>query len=258
MKVLDLDMDYFLNDVPMFIPSSCKDRVSNDEYKPWSKSDVISFIENNLGLSKNKKIKGKILIHHHEALYFWRDLINFSKLKVPFEVIHIDSHADLGLGFPSWVFIFERLLGLEVENRSNIENYKSIFKKYSLPDIGDYLLFALAFRWISKLTYVGNENDDANDYLLDILKGGAEPSDAIQLPYNNQYSALDLNYDEKRARYFNSAILEPEVPFKIINKVKDVRYNGDFDFITFCISPNYTPETSDFIIDIIKEYIEEI
>lgn len=257
MKILDIDMDYFLNRVPRFISSKSKKRIDGDNFKPWSKKDVISFLEDNLGLSRDNKIQGKIITHHHEALYYWRDLINLSKVNIPFEVVHVDSHADLGLGFSSWVFIFERLLGLEVENRAKIENYKNIFSEYKLPDIGDYLLFALAFRWISKLTYICNTNESGNDYLLYILKDCKEPNDKIQLPYNNQCSAFDLNYSDKRSNYLRSSILEPEIPFEIINKVQNVNYNGDYDYITFCISPNYTPKKADFIIDIIKEYIIE-
>ena len=63
-------MDYFLYEVPSFIPSSYKNRVN-----------------------------GKIVTHPHEALYYWSDLINSSKIHVPFEVIPVDSHADLGLGY---------------------------------------------------------------------------------------------------------------------------------------------------------------
>jgi len=257
MRILDIDMDYFLNKVPTFIPSDCEERLDDEDYLPWSRGEVISFIENNLGLSKNNKIKGKIVTHHHEALYYWRDLINESKVNVPFEVIHVDSHADLGLGFSSWVFIFERLLGAEVKKRTEIENYQNMFSDYNLPDIGDYLLFALAYRWISKITYICNPIERGDDYLFYILKDCKEPNDKIQLPYNNKYSAVDLNNSQKRKEYLKSAILEPEIPFEIINNIEKIKYSGDYDFITFCISPNYTPPNADFIIDVIKEYIIE-
>ena len=127
MKLLDLDMDYFLFNVPSFIPSNCKARVDGNYYLPWSHEEVVSFLENNLGLSKITKIQGKIFTHHHEALYYWRDMIKSLKITIPFEVIHVDSHADLGLGFSSWVFIFEKLLGMEFQRRADIENYSNLF-----------------------------------------------------------------------------------------------------------------------------------
>lgn len=261
MKILDIDMDYFLEDVPHFISQECTDRVSED-YKPWNKDKIIDFIENNLKLSKNNKIKGKIVHHHHEALYYWKDLIENNLLKTPFEVIHIDSHADLGLGFTSQFFIFKYLLGLNIDERINIQNYKNLFEKYNEPGIGDYLLFAIAFRWISKLTYVSNPSESGDDYSRFIMKNFEDSSKIIQLPYNNRYKLQELfnyygeNRIAKEKEYLNTSILEPEVPFEIIKNLEDVKYNGYFDFITFCISPNYTPKSADFIIDIFKEYIE--
>lgn len=61
----------------------------------------------------------------------------------------------------------------------------------SQESIGDYLLFAIAYRWISKLTYCANPNGDKNDYLWDILKDLHENGiwddpveNPIQLVYN--------------------------------------------------------------------------
>lgn len=51
--------------------------------------------------------------------------------------------------------------------------------------------------------------------------------------------------------------MKKEVPFVIIPSVEDVKYNGEFDFIVMAQSPNYTPASADFIINIVKEYIEE-
>lgn len=151
MRILDIDMDYFLKEIPIIISENNTDRVPDEDYQVWSKEEVIDFLENKLGLSKETKIKGKIVIHHNEALYYWRTLIQEERLFAPFEVVHIDSHADLGLGYPSWTFIMDSLITVPVEERTKIENYGSMFEKYYEPRIGDYLLFALAFRWIKNL-----------------------------------------------------------------------------------------------------------
>ena len=47
---------------------------------------------------------------HNEALFFWQELITKEILETPFEVVHIDSHADLGLGYLSWTYILDDLL----------------------------------------------------------------------------------------------------------------------------------------------------
>lgn len=262
MKILDVDMDYFLYDVAHFISQDSKDRLENS-YEVWKRENIIDFIENNLGLSKNNKIKGKIVEHHNEALYYWKELIDNNLLETPFEVIHVDSHADLGLGDKSLFFIFEKLLGLNVDRRINFQNYGKYFEEYSLPGIGDYLLFTIAFRWISKLTYISNPNSFGDDYHPYIMKNFDDFSGIIQLSYNDKSKISELpnsfNKDAMRIKenYLKTSILEPEVPFEIKRTIEGVKYNGDFDFITFCISPNYTPKSADFIIDIFREYIEE-
>lgn len=44
----------------------------------------------------------------------------------------------------------------------------------------------------------------------------------------------------------------------IIPSIQDVKYDGDFDFVVLAQSPNYTPASADFIMDIVREYIVEI
>ena len=44
----------------------------------------------------------------------------------------------------------------------------------------------------------------------------------------------------------------------IIPKIEDVKFDGKFDYAVMAQSPNYTPASADFILDIFREYIEEI
>ena len=63
-----------------------------------------------MGLSQSRKIPGRIVSDHNEALFFWEELINNKKLSDPFDVVHVDSHADLGLGGAAWSFYKNRFL----------------------------------------------------------------------------------------------------------------------------------------------------
>ena len=81
----------------------------------------------------------------------------------------------------------------------------------------------------------------------------------IQLLYNPdeevpRFTASDCD----KEGYVRRSKREPEVPLLIIPNVEDVHYNGDFDFAVLAQSPNYTPASADFIMDIFREYIEEI
>lgn len=83
-------------------------------------------------------------------------------LKPPFEVVHVDGHADLGMGDSSYVYLQEEWI------------YES--DKMKIPDqggwhglgSGNYLAFAIVNGWISSVTYVSHEDepDDVNRMLF--------------------------------------------------------------------------------------------
>jgi hypothetical protein len=56
------------------------------------------------------RIPGRFVVHHDEAFDFWRELV--AKHHTQIDLVHIDAHADLGLGDDSsWVHIVSELLG---------------------------------------------------------------------------------------------------------------------------------------------------
>ena len=268
MKVLDLDMDYFMESVAAFIPSNCTDRLEEEYYgkSVWSEERVRSFLENNLGLSKNKKIEGRIVEGHNEALFFWEELIATGRLLDPFEVIHVDSHADLGLGFTSYEFLQGAMLTLPIDSRRKVRDYPSSDGQNKLIDIGDYLLWGIAYRMISRLTYCANPNGEKNDYCWQTLKDFHEEmifdqpvTNYIQLKYNKDMEFPYFNSDNfYKKQYLEGAIKDPEVEFTIIPTIEDVKYQGDFDYVVMAQSPNYTPKRADYIMDVFREYIVEI
>lgn len=245
---------------------SSMDRLPEEEYGEfvWKRNEVIDFLEHNIGLSKSHRIPGRIVCGHNEALFFWQELIVKDRLLVPFDVIHVDSHADLGLGYASWNHICREMLAYPVEERPKHSEYE--FSGNMLKEgIGDYLLYAIAYRMLSSITYCGNPYKDNNDYLQEILKGFKEEyiydkpvRNIIQLLYNkNCFPYYDSSEVEKR-EFIKHSVKEPEVPFIIIPTIEDVNFNGAFDYAVMAQSPNYTPASADFIIDIFRSYIEEI
>lgn len=275
MRVLDVDMDYFMTRVENNVPRYETKRLDESEYGStvWSVRRIYDFLENNLGLSKERKVPGRIVTGHDEALYFWKELIEQGRLKKPFEVIHVDSHADLGCGgleYGADNYIMEKMLALPVEERP--KNSKYIDKrrnKWKDIDIGDYLLYAIAYRWIKRIDYCGNPCGESDDYLWYTLKdfhenhvGNKPVWNTIQLLYNPDEEVpipKDLeDFEREKKEYLRKSKREPEVPLLIIPNVEDVHYNGDFDFAVLAQSPNYTPASADFIMDIFREYIEEI
>ena len=87
MRVLDLDMDYFMRSVATFINESEPKRLSEDECGDciWTEREVRDFLEGNLGLSKSNKIRGRVVAGHNESLFFWREPIEKGELSTPFD-----------------------------------------------------------------------------------------------------------------------------------------------------------------------------
>lgn len=55
MRLLDIDMDYFLKEIPIMISENNMGRVSDDSYPVWNQKEVTDFFENRLGLSQKAK-----------------------------------------------------------------------------------------------------------------------------------------------------------------------------------------------------------
>lgn len=119
---------------------------------------------------------------------------------------------------------------------------------------------------VSSITYCANPNGEKNDYLWDTLKDFQEESvwekpvrNFIQLKFNPK---MELpKYDASnayKAKYLAGAQKDPVVELLIIPTIEDVRFCGDYDYAVLAQSPNYTPESADFIMEIFREYINEI
>lgn len=266
MRVLDLDMDYFMTKVAHTRFSSSQ-RLSEELYgeSVWPAAEVRRFLEENLGLSRTHKIPGRVVCGHDEVLSFWKELIEDDMLSDPFDVVHVDSHADLGLGCCSDDFLQGEFLTLPAEERRRIGSYVFDGQTEKI-NIGDYLLWAIAYRMIGSLVYCANPNGRGNDYLWDTLKDFHENfvwdkpvKNYIQLKYNRTMVLPRLSDSEEvKEEYLVGAIKDPEVEMLIIPRIADVRFHGDFNFATLAQSPNYTPASSDYIMGIFKEYIDEI
>lgn len=254
MMVLDLDMDYFLDHPVSNRNHDTEKRVEDEECvkSVWAEERVRNFLENNLGLSKSKQIPGRIVKGHDEALFFWEELIEHGKLQIPFSVVHVDSHADLGYGGLGKLHVLNELITWPLNLRSrNCHNEYDLDGRFLKIDIGDYLLFAIAYRWILDLTYCGNPYGDSGDIPKEILLK-AIPDYHFDEPVKTTIKLRPKDTEEYKK------VDEPVVPFVIYPKIEQVQYKGDFDFVLLAQSPNYTPVEADFIMDIFKEYIDEI
>lgn len=231
--MLDLDMDFFLTDAcPLARPGERPDERSA---QPYSDGEVVRFLEEQCGLSREQPVPGAIFETHDQALDFWAARIAEGTLQAPFEVVHVDTHSDLAFGPPGPDFVLKAVLTRSPKSRAAIDAYRAGVKL----DEANYLLFALAFRWISRLTYVRNprSRQDVPGRLLN-------PGGDILL--RSDVSALMEGINGK----------EPVVPFEAIDDYRTFHKAG-YDFVTMAQSPRYAPKSADRIMQLLRPYIRE-
>lgn len=148
----------------------------------------------------------------------------------------MDAHSDLAFGPPGPDFVLKAVLTRAPGSRAAIDAYRRGRKL----DEANYLLFALAFRWVSALTYVRNprSREDVPARLL-------TPQGNIRL--RSDVSAL--------MEAVNGA--EPAIPFARYDDTRAFCRTG-YDFVTLAQSPRYAPASADRIMALIRPYIAPV
>lgn len=262
MNILDLDLDFFLTSRTTNKPFN-GDRA--DDLTPWSHDVVRAFLENTLGLNKTGKIKGAFLTEHVEVYDSWKKLIESKKLTTPFNLYHVDAHADLGMGDGSWSRILKDLLKLSPLDRTT-PSRGGLFGLSS----GNFIAYAIANHWINEISFIVCENwrDDIPiqlfdqkswDYWisLDLPKRGNHEL-YIEFLRLNDESEKRYSYHDEPIHEIGERIGEPKVKFNIIdsNNSDTMLNDVQWDFLFLTQSPSYTPKSADALIPLIREYMD--
>jgi len=235
MWVLDLDLDFFLD---ACCPLANKgERPDSACAKPWEPEAVADFLENALGLDASHPIPGRITETHDGALAFWKSRMDAGQLQKPFSVVHVDAHADLGIGKPGPGYVLNGVLGIPPQERDAFDRY---YEQKKL-DEANYLLFALAFRWVDALTLV------------------RAPFSKPDLP---PFCVRDgEGYRPIRLESFVSKLFEgtygaePEIPLTVYHDPGRVRIRKPFACANLAISPRYAPKEADALVPVIARYV---
>lgn len=251
LKILDIDLDFFLNEIYYGGDAYGNRRINGEKYKPWSKDRVISFLENNCGLSTQRKIRGAFFIEHYK-LFHW--LTRIRKINghedLCFSIDHVDGHADLEVGDGTIEYIAAELLSFPFEQR----DYLQRFGMQQDLDSGNFLLYAIACRLVKELNFI-IPSGKVKDVFTFLYKDYDKNSHALQLKKFTRNQMYELFENLEHLERFIPECVEPEVPFHII-PYQEFRSKGDYDLIFFAKSPTFTPKESDELIPVIMEYID--
>ena len=244
--VLDLDLDFFVHDVAHWRDST-DERLNADAFRPWAVNDALYFLQGRCAL--DRRLPGIVVDHHADVFRSWRDAIEARALVPPFDVTHVDAHADLGLGDTGYIYLLTEFLFASPDARPRLAGLDD-----ELTD-GNWLSFAVACGWVSRLTYVYNtDGERPADLMVPVLKGWNRDATSIQLAALNK-SELDrafLSADPPDAVFVEDAVPFAYVPWKSFEA------RGPFDLICLTRSPGFTPLEADEIFDVIRErFVDE-
>ena len=238
MRILDLDLDTFI--YPVLHDRQAGTRPTNEEVTAWTSGEVRTFLEDRCGISTQNPIQGKLFQSHDEVLGAWRKDKLAGILSEKFEVVHIDAHPDLGLPdrddpIRNWI--------AEKYQAGHLPTYESLQLEDPGLNLGNYLLCALAFNWISELTLVYPPAIDFCTFgiPLQFIFGvdGSGISNNIHLPGRPFETKVKIPYFADRTDFFNN--------------------EGRFDLAYVSLSPEYvSKEAEKKLLPVIREYISSI
>lgn len=245
MKVLDIDLDFFLSNI--CLSPHDNNRPAASEFCPWAPEAVRKFMEHNCGLTTSPQLPAMKVTTHDEVFDIWKEQVRTRQLLAPFDVVHIDAHADLGLGDSSYVYILGELLHAAPHERQEPTRGGS-----SGLNEGNYLAFAIACRWLQTLTYVHHPlmRDDLPRFLF---RGHDPETKIIEFGCYRAEDARRLAFRETPPQ---ALAMEPQVPIRVIAKEDFIGDHGEFVFGYVSISPRYTPSEAEAIMPIIGQYLQ--
>lgn len=243
MRFLDIDLDAFLNHVAHWPEGG---RLDAESFHPWAEDRLREFMERQCGLSRSAPIDGWFVTNHDGAFDVMRNIVEGGS--GPLEVVHVDAHADLGMGDPSWVDMIKRVGRPLADRRKPVRASEGL-------NLGSWLAYAVAAEFICDLTYV-------------YPKGWGDDLPPIYFPKGDKtagyldiksFTRVGLPMMGSSPDYHALCGLDPDfalppVPFRMLT-LDDYTAAAPFDVGLLCHSPDYTPETSDRLIPIIGEYI---
>ena len=248
LAMLDLDLDFFLSGVAA--RRAPRGQRLAEPLEPWMPEQVREFLETRCRLDRKRPVRGAFLTAHHEVFKLWRDEIAGGRLSAPFDVVHVDAHADLGEDDASWPYIGGTLLHLPLSQRPDVAD-----GRVGLHE-GNFLAIALACRWISRLTYVHHRERlfhlDLGDVPRLALKNFDAGTNTLQLKKLRPGTpAAHDSFIEPQ----DIVDVEPEILLEI-RAWETFTTARNFDRVYLTQSPRYTPETADALIPVILEYID--
>jgi hypothetical protein len=260
MLVLHIDIDFFVDPI-VYYRTDAGPRPSGREFRAEKWESVRTFLEKQCLLSPKKKLPGAAVIHNDEVFGELEKVIANGSLSTPFEMIHVDAHADLGVG--EYDRSFERIstdiLHLPVEKRA-----PAIRSGFGALGFGNWLAFCLACRWIDRLTVVRHPEakDDLQpgyfvEYLQPKWQSRPEVRDLnirMQPLSRSEFESGAFRLTGRWGKKLAQPVEPPLIPTTVVERAA-FQLDRPPDFLFLCLSPGYSPPSIDKIFERLKKYL---
>lgn len=241
-RVLSLDLDFFVSPVKL---GGGIGRLDGARYSVWEPEAVREWLHERALLTANAPLAGCIASHHDEAFRWWQRLIADGRLRVPFEVVHVDAHADLGIGDDGFVEIIGTLTHLPLGERAGA---------ITRLEEGNFLAYAAVCGWLSGITYVTHPGWTGRD--LHFMHFADYDDRCGEL----EFKRVPREVVERETARFNNYLRPYEadvrLPFRIVAG-QEWTAGERFDFVFCCLSPEYTPPAADRLVEVVRECLRE-
>lgn len=241
LQFLDIDLDAFVEPTEYWPEGG---RLDETEFSAWAEDRVRDFLETRCGLSRLAPITG-IFVEDHDAAFDELDAI--SAAHGPVTLTHIDAHADLGLGDPSWVYMSRDILQRPIADR------RAPQRGTAGMNLGSWMAFAIAAGMVDSVTFV-HPDEGAQDLPPLFFRNCNTQSGFLEMKRFDPALLGPGSPDYMRLCRTSPLQTDPPIPFER-STLDTFRAPLPFNRALLCRSPNYTPASADLLIPVIGECI---
>lgn len=242
--VLTVSLDFFVTPLPPWAGPGDK-RLSDDHYRVWPEADVRRFLETRCRLDRSGPAPGRVVDEHDGPFHVWRDLVRRGDLEVPFDLVQVDAHTNLGSHDTGWVYVLGTLMHLPVERRAEALNTRRI-----TPE--NYLLFAAACGWLRSITLVTHPQWEPD--ALDILFREGNPATAQLELRAYDRNQLHMAFEMEGMALPPPLHADPAVPIWTVDGREYVEERA-FDRVVVTRSTSHTPSVADGLRRLPEDYV---
>jgi hypothetical protein len=249
-RVLSIDLDAFVSPTVYAKDSADHRRVASDAYRVLPAPRVLALTER-LGFARGAE--GACIEHHHQILDHLHRRIASGTLRIPFDLVHVDAHADLGWGEMVW----RRLLG-DIAGRPLAE--RQTFR--SGITIGNWLSYAIVWGWVRSVLHV-RPPADSKDRWVDVgrmfYRDGDTQRAELDFVFMPEVRHLTVGKEDpdplapgdlQRLQRGRPSVVR--VPF-LVRDFATAPVQRSADFVVLCRSPGFTPLSADRVYDLLRD-----